>query len=677
MEPRDDGGPRIGRIDLTEAYAAVRRRAKQLRRRRIISSIMAVVVLAGVFSIVGAYYVSTIPLPEAVSLPETTTVYYSDGTTVMARLGEQNRVPVRLSGLPEVVPAAVVAAVDPGFWEDSATLISRQYARLAAGVDTSGLGGKARVVVMAWKLEDTYTKEQILEFFVNTIYFGRGAYGIEAAARAYFGVPSTDLTGEQAIVLAGVIASPGDGTYDPTVNPRPARDRFIQIRDSMVSSGAIDADRARSLAVPRVRIYDPTSHGFDLEKPTGHVVAQVLSELRRSPVFAGKPPGFIENGGYRIVTTVDARIQQLLERTADETVPGSVMHGQTGNLQAAAVVVEPGTGRIVAYFGGHDGTGADYAGWHYDATGTPVGYGAHPAGQTFDVYTLAAALKAGISVRSWWDSPPTKQYPGRGASGPVRDFGRAACQPTCTLVDASAASLNVPYFDLATRLGASATLGVARDAGIDSMWLPESADGPRRRVDLRGPGEPARSFSTEYGLGRYPITVLDQANGMATLAAAGVRAQAHFVREVIKEGLITYAETLPSRDEPRLLGRLELDDLVWTMSQSPAGRLPGGRPVATKTGEVQLGNNPVDTAHAWIVGFTGNLAMAVWIGNEEIELPLRDLTGARVSGASMPAAIFTRVMARAHEQLGLARIEFRAPTFTGDDGRGNTSPPAP
>src|SRR5262245_63250451 len=106
----------VVRIDLSDAYTALRRRGKALRRRRILSSFVAATILAGVFSVVGVYYVSSIPLPDALSLPETTTVYYSDGTTVMARLGERNRVPVTLNALPDYVTKAVVAAEDPGFW---------------------------------------------------------------------------------------------------------------------------------------------------------------------------------------------------------------------------------------------------------------------------------------------------------------------------------------------------------------------------------------------------------------------------------------------------------------------------------------------------------------------------------------------------------------------------------
>lgn len=666
--------PVVPRIDLSEAYAAVRRRGKALRRRRIISSILAAVVLTGVFSIVGVYYVSTIPLPDALSLPATTTVYYSDGRTVMARLGSQNRVMVDLPTLPAYVPAAVIAAEDPGYWFDSTTLISRQYARAATGVDASSTAGQARLLVMSLKLEDSYTKQEILGFYLNTVYFGRGAYGIGAAALAYFGKKATDLTESEAIVLAGLIASPGDGRFDPTVDLMTARQRFAEIAEQMVVAGEMTQDEARALALPRTDLYDPTVLESDLDRPTGLVVAQVLAELRQTEQFRGRPPGFIENGGYTIVTTVDARAQRLLEQAADETVKGSLMAGQPNNLQAAAVLMEPGTGRVLAYYGGHDGTGADYAGWYYAANGKAAGFGAHPPGQTFDVYTLAAALDAGISVKSVWNSPSTKEFPasGRTSDNPVRDLGGAACQPRCSLADAATASLNVPYFALGEKLGAPRVIEMARDAGIDAMWVPGSDSTQRERVELRqqpGAAVSPTPFGPEVTLGDYPVTVLDQANAMATLAAGGRRAQAHFVQRVSKEYATVVAE--PRRDPVAVLSGAAVNDLSWALAQNPSGRLPDGLASATKTGVGLLRTSQVETAHAWIVGYTPGLAMAVWIGNEETEFPLRDSEGARVTGNGLPAEIYRAVMPAAHRDLGLTTKTFGDPAFGGDAGAGD------
>lgn len=637
--------------------------------------------LSGASVAAGVAWVRGIPSPVPGAVAETTTVYFSDGKTVMARLGEQNRTVVDLADLPSHVPAAMVAAVDPGFWGGSGTNIARQYARFTSDDDLSGITGQARVLVMANKLEDAYSKEQILELYLNAIYFGRRAYGIEAAAQTYFGKPATELDVAEAITLAGLIESPGDGRFDPTVDPVASQRRFNDIRDLLVSLGVIDGRTADELRIPPVAADDPAATASGLERPTGLVVAHVLAELRQSGQFAGKPPGYLENGGFQIVTTVDAAAQSLLEQAADETVAGSVMHGQTGNLQAAAVVIEPGTGRVLAYFGGHDGTGADYAGWYLDATGTPVGYGAHPPAQTFNVYTLAAALDAGMSVRSAWQAPTAKNFPGTGRDPgtSVRDFNRPPCQPTCTLAQAISASLNVPFFALAQTLRPAAVVDMARATGIDSMWLLPAAvaeptnesDGqPRQRIDLGSPAADG-AFGAGVGLGAYPISVLDHANGMATLAADGVRAEAHFVRRVSKGSTVLYGESLPGGGQRPVLEPAAVADLTWAMSQNPGCPLPDGRACALVTGEWPLEDSAVDTAHAWAVGFTPNLAIAVWLGNEEFELPLRDLTGARVGGSGLPSTVFARFMAGAHQALRLPNVGFPSPTFTGDDTAGD------
>ena len=673
MTPEDTPGPRIGRIDLSEAYAAVRRRAEALRRRRIITSIVAGVVLAGVFTVVGVYYVSRIPLPDALSLPATTTVYFSDGRTVMARLGAHNRVMVDVDTLPDHVLDAVVAAEDPGFWDDSGTQISRQYARAATDLDPTSATDQARTLVMAWKLEDSYDKREVLGFYLNTVYFGRGAYGIEAAAQAYFGRRAAQLDLAEAIVLGGLIESPGDGRYDPTVDRAGATARFGRVALDMLELGSIDEPTALDLRLPPVKPYNPAAFSSGLDRPTGLVVAHVLAELRRSQAFAGRPPGFIENGGFSIVTTVDARAQALLESVADETVDGSVMDGEPDNLQAAAVVVEPGTGRVLAFYGGHDGTGADFAGWHFDADGRAVGYGAHPPGQSFQPYLLAAAVDAGVSVRSRWDSPPVRTY--AGVDDAVRDVGPAGCRPACTLVDATAASLNVPYVAVAERLGASRVVNTAHALGIRSMWLPDTPTTPRRRIDLESGGSPTRgadAFGPDVGLGRYPVTVVDQANAMATLAAGGLRAEVHFVRSVATHGVTVHTEATGGR---RVLDPGEVADITWTLSREPAAALPDGRPAAAKTGVFPLRNSAVETAHAWLVGYTGNLAVAVWVGNEEIELPLRDKQGSRVLGSGLPARIFRAFLAEAHTRLGLRVRPFPDPAFGGDEAAGNAAPP--
>jgi membrane peptidoglycan carboxypeptidase len=291
-----------------------------------------------------------------------------------------------------------------------------------------------------------------------------------------------------------------------------------------------------------------------------------------------------------------------------------------------------------------------------------------------DAYTLAAALERGISVRSTWDSPSVKEFPasGRTVQNPVRDTVDAPCQPRCTLAEAVAAPLNVPYFAVTERVGAAAVIDKARAAGIDTMWLPGTGDAAPRRFDVAGSSGVALSpepFDTEVGLGSYPVTVLDQANAMATFAAGGRRAGAHFVRRVSKDFAVVYTEN--TAPVGTALAKPLVDDLTWALSQGPVGTLPGGRVSAAIAGTVRLRTSAVENAHAWVVGYTPNLAAAVWIGNEETEFPLRDALGGRVSGPGLPADIYRGVMAGVADRLGLPRVDFATPTFTGNASAGD------
>ena len=161
------------------------------------------------------------------------------------------------------------------------------------------------------------------------------------------------------------------------------------------------------------------------------------------------------------------------------------MNGQPQNLQAAGVVIEPGTGRVLAYFGGHDGNGNDYAGFYFDETGEAVGVGRYPPGGSFMPYTLAAALKAGISLHSHWQWTPHAQ-PGRPASNPIRDAGTCPSDPArtgaCSLLESVDLSLNVPMYDVTVSVTPAKVLEMARDAGIDTMWTDDrDPAGPARR----------------------------------------------------------------------------------------------------------------------------------------------------------------------------------------------------
>jgi len=663
------------------------RRLRGLRRRKKLVAALSALILLGGGGLVAWGYVSSVPTPEHLFVPETTTLYYADGKTVMARLGSERRTILDPKEMNDAIKQATVAAEDLAFWEGTRTNITRQYVRLAADINSRSTAANVRVAIMAGKLEDKFSKEDILGFYLNTIYYGRGAHGVEEAAKAYFGktviksAPAeTQVTRAEAIVLASVVRSPEDGTYDPSVNPTQAQERFDTVRNDLVKLGAVDRATADGLTLPTSVVkYDPAAYVAGLDKPTGLVVKHVLSELRQLKTFAGKPLGYIENGGFAVVTTLRPEAQALIEKYADETSKDSPLFGQPTNLQAAAVAVEPGTGRVLAYFGGHSGTGSDFAGWYYDDNGAPTGYGAHQPGGTFQVYALAAALKDGISMRSYWDSRSPQNFPQSGRTGrtAVRNTATAKCQPACTLVDAMVGGLDTPYFGLTETVSAARVIELARAAGIDDMWSFGPND-QRERVDLRDIGSGAdvapTKFTNEVGLGQYPVTVLDQANAMATFAAGGLRAQAHFVREVRQDGKVVYSERLPTGNDARVLSPAAIDDLTYAMSLNTSGKLAGGRAAASKTGTWRAAAT-TDNAHAWIVGFTPSLAAAVWIGNKAEEKPLVLKDGKKIFGSGVPATIYRSFMNDAHTALQLKKVAFAPPKNIGDVDRGNTPPP--
>ncbi len=704
---RDRRRPRRGPADKNDPKA----RKKRRRRRNILISAFAVfIMLAGIGVVIGTYYVDGIPTPDKLTLPEATTVYYSDGKTVMARLGTENRTIVDPKDMNDAVKNAIVAAEDNTFWTNKgvdftgvlraawnnftggatqgASTLTQQYARMAMDLQGATYSRKLREAVIAWKLDDKYTKEDILGFYLNTVPFGRGTHGVEAAAQAFFGktvkksAPAAQqLTVSEAMLLVSMVKQPepdpndpvNNPGYDPTYSPKAAQnahDRWDYVKGNMVKLTYLTQAQADALVFPTdVKKNDLKAEASNMDSATGLVVLHALSELRQEPYFKGKPEGYIENGGFKIITTVNKAAEDAAIRAADITNPQapSIDRGQPADWQAALVAVEPGTGRVLAYYGGNNSTGggADYAGFYYDDTGQATGYGAHPAGSTFKVYDLLTALKDGISLQSYWDAPKTpKEFPAadrvKGKLGPVRNASTAKCQPTCTLSDAAVASLNIPFFDLTLHLGAANVLQMARDAGIDYMWAP--INGQSVRQDLRNADIPATEvpnhFGNELGIGQYPITVLDHANGMATVAAGGKRAEAHFVEKVFKNDQPVYSETLATKDlglTPGQIGDLDATLRKVSTSTTLSGwTLPDTWNVASKTGTWEWNEaNPDFNAHVWVTGFTTKLAAAVWLGTKSGKYlnPSHGADAANVFGNNFVGPIWQQFMTNATKAM--------------------------
>jgi membrane peptidoglycan carboxypeptidase len=625
------------------------------RKRRLLIALATIVAVVGAGLATAAIYVSGIHAPGLYDLPQSTTVYYSDGRTVMTRLGAVDRTVLPYARISESVVTSAVAATDPEYWSSSRGPIERAVVRTYGSLEGSGASTRLRVAVAAWKLDDEYSKEEILAGYLNAVPFGRDAFGVEAAARRYFNksaakdAPSR-LTPSEAVALAALL--------DQRTASEPSRERWNQIADALVAAGKAKPGELAFPATVRPEAQPSTSR---VGGPSGLVVQHALAEIVAAPGFQGRSWDDIRQGGYQIVTTVDARAQELLEGAADGTRTGSVMYRQPKQLQAAAVIMEPGTGRVLAYFRGHNALGADYAGVFTDEQGDVVGFGAHRPGTSFFVYTLAAALRSGISLDSMWDSKSGKTFPGR--KDPVRNsstcvapFGKR--DGPCSLLGSTVNSLNVPYYAVAVNVGADKVVATASAAGIRNMWTDD-----RKRVDLADAA--AGRFTPDVALGQNPVTVLDQANAMATFAAGGVPANAHFVKVVTLAGKPVYGERLAEPGAP-VLSPEALADLSWALSQSSSVRLTG-MDAAGKAGTWIDGAVPT---HAWMVGYTSSLAAAVWVGSAGAEKALTDSRGAMVYGAGLPTAIYRKVMTAAHAALKLKPKRFAPPAHVGGGGGG-------
>ncbi|WP_369257432.1 transglycosylase domain-containing protein [Geodermatophilus amargosae] len=649
------------------------RSTKQRRRRRLkvaLGTLLGLFLLLGVF--VGVVYATTeVPDPGSVQNSQTTVVYYADGTTEMARLGDTNRTNVGLAEVSEAARDAVLAAENRNFYSDpgisftgivraawnnltggstqGGSTITQQYVKNAFLTADQTFSRKFQELFLAVKLDNEYSKDEILENYLNTIYFGRGAYGIEAAANTFFGVPAAQLTPQQGAVLAVQIRSPS--SYDPEANPEGAQDRWGLVLDAMVEEGWMtQADRDASVYPP----VQPRPESSALGIPTGPeglVVSQAISELEGR----GYSDEQIRAGGLRITTTVDKPTQDAALAAVAE-----VMDGQPDNLRQALVAVDPRTGGVRAYYGGDVGAGddaIDYA----QARRQP--------GSSMKPYVLATALDQGISVTSRRDGSSPQEFPDRPGL-PVRNSGGTSC-PACSLVEAMTRSLNTTYYGLAYEVGPENVRETALAAtGMPDTWPATGVSSLDDKPTLADPE--TGSTGSSIGIGQYEMRPIDQATGFATFASGGVRHDAHFVSRVTDTaGAVLLDNGAPAGEQ--VMSEQVASDTTYALegvAQYSRRALDDDREVAAKTGT--QGIDADDNSDAWMVGYTPSLSTAVWMGSDGYQ-PIRNDDGAIVYGSGLPGAIWQQFMDTVLDGTPEEDLPDR-PVIRGDTGEGVPEP---
>ena len=624
---------------------------------------VASVVLVGI-----GYATTPIPNPSSFATAQATTLYYSDGKTKLATLGSTTRIDVSLSQVPLVVQHAVLAAEDrqfynePGIsptgilralWADirggeisqGGSTITQQYVKNAYLTSQRTFTRKFKEIFIAVKLANSRSKQEILKDYLNTIYFGRGAYGIQAAAHAYFREDVSKLNAAQGAVLAATISQPS--YYDPAVNKAAAESRWHYVIDGMVKQHWLGSDEAAGLSYPDVKQPQQRS-GSSCTGPTGFICQAVKKELEQH----GFDDARLSIGGYRVVTTINKN-DQAAAVAAEQQQNGEYQRtGIDKGRESALVSVEPGDGAIRAMYGG-----AKFCPSHKhqdsctDLSGVASSY-ARPPGSSFKPYTLIAALQDGISLDSRYPGPSSIQING----ATIHNSEGETCG-SCSLLEALAKSINTIFVPLAQQVGPEKVVKAAEDAGI-----------PKSR---NLPAVPAITLGTD------DVSPLDQAVGYATIAAQGVRAEPYLVSrvETQKRDVVYRAKKKTERVFPADV----MADTTYAMTKvfdcgiggTACGRALTGRPVAGKTGTNGTSDGNLD---AWFIGFTPQLSTAVWYGNADRHTPVTS-NGAQVYGAGLPALTWQAMMSQA---LSGAPVEsFPPPAHVGTNEGTVTKSPSP
>lgn len=473
------------------------------------------VIIAGLGTFLVAYAALTIPQADQVALAQTTTVYYADGTTEMGRMSQVNRKIIDSSTLPDYVAHAVVASEDRTFYTNSgvdlkgigralvnnirggarqgASTLTQQYVERYYVGETTGYVGKAKEAILALKINREQSKDQIIGNYLNTIYFGRGAYGIEAASQAYFGHEAKDLTLSEAAMIAGIIPAPS--AWDPAVDEEKARSRWTRVINLMVEDGWISQADANAAEFPKT--IDPdTLGGPTMEGPTGYLMEQIRTELAQEGGFTADQ---LATGGYRIISTIDKEKQDQAVEAAEYMY--TVRGWNEDSMHVALTSLDPATGEIVAEYGGKDYLKRQQNGATQDIMA---------AGSTFKPFALIAHAEQGGSIYDTYDGSSPKTF--SGLARPVsNDYGVSWGRQN--LVNATKNSINTVFVGLNQEVGSATTKQVAVELGIpeDTNGLDDSL------LNVLG-------FAAPHNI--------DLAHAYSTIASGGQRTTPHIVREV-------------------------------------------------------------------------------------------------------------------------------------------------
>jgi penicillin-binding protein 1A len=654
--PARRSGP--ARTAATPAKPAKRRSVLwRWRRGLFLGGLVTVAATGGLTSIV-----FNIELPPVEPLLQTSFVCSADvseacgpDNAIATFSAEEDRINVPIEEVPAVLRNAVLATEDRDFYEhggvdpvgiaralyqdlrgtgarQGGSTITQQYVKNAYLTSERSIARKIKEAVLSVKLERELEKDEILERYLNTIYFGRGAYGVGAAARAYFGKDVRQLGLPEAAYLAGLIRSPGsaDAQDDPTEASR----RRATVLAAMRQEGYITGDEESAVGAMGWEYVIPRRDRTELQLRADWkgIGAEYFIEAVRQRVADKYGEDMLYGGGLRIYTTLDRDMQQAAWEAVTSTLD------QPDDPGAALVAVDD-RGQVTALMGGRDIATQEVN----LALGQQGGGSGRQPGSSFKPFVLAEAIQQGISLNSRFQAPGRLVLPraNAGEDWIVGNYGGTE-QGVLDLVDATRASSNTAYAQLMMEVGPEAVVDLAGKLGV-------SSDLPAVNSLVLGTGE---------------VSVLDMAVGFSTFANRGVHNAPTMVariEQVDEDGDLTVVEQHTPSGE-RVLTEEEADLVTYCLRKvvlEGTGRAANfGKPAAGKTGTTQ------DNRDAWFVGYTPKLTAAVWMGyvgapGQEPRF-MDDVHGREVTGGSFPAEIWAKFMRAATADMDTG--SFRTPS---------------
>jgi penicillin-binding protein 1A len=556
----------------------------------------------------------------------TTIVYASDGSVLAQWHAEEDRALITYDELPSSLINAVVGIEDERFWSHAgvdlralaraivdnldsggvvagASTITQQYVKNVILTPEVTVERKLTEAALALRLEKTLTKKQILERYLNTVYFGDGAYGVGTATAHFFGKEPSQLTVGESALLAGLIQSPSD--TDPYRHPEAALARRRVVLNKMVELGWLSEDQARAADQEPLTLRPRDTENHDRYPYFTEEVKQLLLNDPALGATAQDRYNALFRGGLRIYTTLDPIAQEAAHGAINDVLGDAAP-------DAALAAVDPRTGHVVALVGGRD---------FYDPQDTHAQFnlavqGRRQAGSSFKPFALAAALEDGFTLDTVFKGGQSITVQTDSGPWSVENYNGATF-PDLTLLEGTVFSVNVVYAQVARAVGAQHVVDVAEAAGITSDLKPYPS----------------------IVLGAQEVSPLDMASAYGTFAYDGVHVDPIFVTSIDTSEGVNIWEPVPivtqamSGDTAQQVTAA----LTETVRRGTGQQAKIGRPIAGKTGTSQ------EHRDAWFVGYTPELSAAVWVGYAEGQIPMEPPnTPFTITGGTWPAQIWSR-----------------------------------